>query len=82
MLTAIMTLPDILSPRRSRCRLPKLSSGITDDFGVVCLITLASLLPFLLMLVKRENGPNGDGRFEVETLSASEKKTLRKQGFR
>ncbi|MFR5870323.1 MAG: hypothetical protein ACLUEV_00440 [Alistipes sp.] len=33
--------------------------GITDDFGVVCLITLASLLPFLLMLVKRRTGRTG-----------------------
>ena len=57
MLTAIMTSrTSYHAARESLSSAETFVGGITDDFGVVCLITLASLLPFLLMLVKRRTG--------------------------
>nr|WP_310789107.1 DHA2 family efflux MFS transporter permease subunit [uncultured Alistipes sp.] len=60
MLTAIMTSrTSYHAARESLSSAETFVGGITDDFGVVCLITLASLLPFLLMLVKRRTGRTG-----------------------
>ena len=60
MLTAIMTSrTSYHAARESLSSAEAFVGGITDDFGVVCLITLASLLPFLLMLVKRRTGRTG-----------------------
>lgn len=54
-------------PRGSRCRLPKLSSGDYRRFRRrMPDYAFASLLPFLLMLVKRRERAERDGRFEVE----------------